>query len=257
MGVFGIKMARPAFIKLFFLFLILVIIASCSTLGESGPDGYILRRSGKPQPTAPEEPKPTSSTDTVASETIGKKASTGSQGATGGDTVAGAKTGSSVIFTGVVTGIDTARKTVSLKTTGKDMTFNLANPVVRGYKNVSDIKTGDTVTLGYIRNGIGIVKGENFHEDLRQQAAPDDEPVTLKSSKKGSKKQSKRAAPVKVKYRVNSMAFKDIDNNKDGRISPVELGAVIPNLSMENYKKYDRNGDGGLDESEYRSVRKR
>ena len=256
MGVFGIKMARPAFIKLFLLFLILVIIASCSTLGESGPDGYILRRSSKQKPAEPEEPKPTSSTETVASETIGKTVSPGRQDPPAGGNIAGEKTASGVIFTGVVTGIDTARKTISMKTTGKDMTFDLANPVVRGYKDVNEIKTGDTVTLGYIRNGIGIVKGENFHEDLRQQAAPDEQ-VPLRSGKKGSKNQSKRAAPIKVKYRVNSMSFKDIDNNKDGRVSPVELGAVIPNLSMENYKKYDRNGDGGLDESEYRNVRKR
>lgn len=251
MGVFGIKMARPSFIKLFLLLLVPVMIASCSTLGDDGPDGYILRRSSRPKPAAPEEPKPTSSKETVASETIGKTISPGPQG-----TSAGTKTASSVIFTGVVTGIDAARKTISLKTAGKDMTFDLTNPVVRGYKDVSEIKTGDTATLAYISSGIGIVKGENFHEDLRQQAAPD-EPAPVKTGNKVSKKRSKKAAPVKVKYRVNSLAFKDVDNNKDGRVSPVELGAVIPNISMDNFKKYDRNGDGGLDENEYRSVRKR
>jgi Ca2+-binding EF-hand superfamily protein len=52
------------------------------------------------------------------------------------------------------------------------------------------------------------------------------------------------------------MSFAEIDNNKDGKISPVELSTVMPSVSMESFKQYDRNGDGFLDMNEYRSVRK-
>ncbi len=252
-------MDRPALIKLLILF-VLFAVASCSSMGTNGPDGYIKQQTAaKPKTSTPEDTSPKSSRETVTTETIGVIGGPG-QGEVTGDSLVRIKTKSNVIFTGVVTGIDTAQKTISVKSTGKNMTFDLANPVLRGYPNVSAIKTGDTITLGYIRNGIGIVKGENFHEDLKEQTAPD-EAVPLKSKSKRSKseraKQSNRTTPVKVKYRVNSMNFKDVDNNKDGRISPVELGAVIPGLTLEDFKKYDKNGDGSLDETEYRSVRKR
>ncbi len=52
------------------------------------------------------------------------------------------------------------------------------------------------------------------------------------------------------------MSFADVDNNKDGKISPVELGAVLPSVTIEDFKRYDRNGDGFLDASEYKTVRK-
>lgn len=259
MEVLRIIMIRQTFIKLLFLPLLFAVIASCSTLGDDGPDGYILRRSDKPKATVPEEPKPKSSTETVTSETIGGTAGPVRQSLAGSGPAAPRSTGSGVIFTGAVTGIDTARRTISLLSTGKNLTFDLTNPVIRGYKDINEIKTGDTVTVGYIKGGIGIVKGENFHDDLKQLAAPD-EPVPLKlkkGSKSGNARQSNRAAPVKVKYKVNSFAFKNVDNNKDGRVSPVELSNVIPNVTMEEFKKYDRNSDGGIDESEYRSVRKR
>ncbi|MDD3845011.1 MAG: EF-hand domain-containing protein [Syntrophorhabdaceae bacterium] len=171
------------------------------------------------------------------------------------------KTASRSTFTGSVTAVDYVGKTISVKSTGKNLTFDLTNPVVRGYANIGEIQIGDTITLGYIKNGIGIVKGENFHPDLQNQTAPDE----LASSRKG--KRSKRATanqsskkgatPVRVKYKVNRLAFNDVDNNKDGKVSPVELGTVLPSLTMEDFKKYDRNGDGGLNEAEYGSVKKR
>ena len=213
--------------------------------------------------TAPDEeaklgPTPKSATQTVRDESLdGSPAVKGESGS-----MVRVKTASHITFTGTVTAIDTVGKTISVKTAGKNMTFDLKNPVVRGYPDPGAIKMGDTITLGYIRNGIGIVKGENFHEDLKEQTAAD-ELVPLKSKNKRSKgetaakQRSNRAAPTRVKYKVNTMAFKDVDNNKDGKISPVELCTVVPSLTMIDFKTYDRNGDGCLDETEYRSVRKR
>lgn len=239
-------------------FLVLFACSSCSTFSFFSSDDDVKPIAAAPIP-APKAAEPAVPKDTITTETIGGMIGEG-QGAVTGGSLLRIRTTSHITFTGTVTGIDLIRKTISVKSTGKNMTFDLTNPVLRGYPNVSAIKTGDTISLGYIKNGIGIAKGESFPEDLRHQTAAD-ETVNLKSkgkrSKKNNTKQSNRAAPVRVKYRAHSTSFKDVDNNKDGRISPVELNTVIYGLTMEDFRKYDRNGDGGLDEAEYRSVKKR
>ena len=212
--------------------------------------------------TAPDEeaklgPTPKSAKQTVRDESIDGRGTPMSSGA--GDSLLRVKTGSRTAFTGNVTAVDYVGKTISVKSAGKTLTFDLTNPVVRGYANIGEIQIGDTVTLGYIKNGIGIVKGENFHQDLQNQTAPDELASSQKGNRRTTAKQSSnnRAAPVRVKHKVNTLAFKDVDNNKDGKISPVELCTVIPSLTMEDFKKYDRNSDGCLNEAEYRDVRKR
>jgi hypothetical protein len=162
-----------------------------------------------------------------------------------------------MIFTGKVTRIDTGTREIGLQTSDKRLAFDLANPQLRGYQNLADIKIGDTVSLGYIPGGIAIVKGETFPEDLKAKTAADGlSPAPRAKRNKSKKGAGNHGAPVRVKYKVNRMSFAEVDNNKDGKISPVELGTVMPSVSMESFKQYDRNGDGSLDINEYRTVRK-
>ncbi len=212
--------------------------------------------------TAPDEeaklgPTPKSASQTVRDEAIDGRGTPAGAGATA--SLLKVRTGSRTTFTGTVTAVDYVGKTISVKSAGKNLTFDLTNPVMRGYKHAGEIQIGDVITMGYIKNGIGIVKGENFHQDLLDQTAPDEVTSSQKGKRQTTSKQasSNRAAPVRVKYKVNTLAFKDVDNNKDGKISPVELCTVLPSLTMEDFKKYDRDGDGSLSESEYRDVRKR
>jgi len=214
--------------------------------------------------TAPDEeaklgPTPKSAAQTVRDETIDGRGAPVGPGTTASLTKV--RTGSSTTFTGTVSAVDYVGKSISLKSAGKNLTFDLANPVVRGYKHTGEIQIGDVITVGYIKNGIAIVKGENFHQDLLDQTAPDELAASQKGkrSKRTAAKQSSnnRAAPVRVKYKVNTLSFNDVDNNKDGKISPFELGTVLPSVTMQDFKKYDRNGDGSLSEPEYRDVRKR
>lgn len=201
--------------------------------------------------TAPDEeatlgPTPLSAAQTVQAENLRGSPASGK----------GTKTAAQMIFTGTVTRLDTASRTISLKTSDKHLAFDLVNPHLRGYQNAGDIKVGDTVSLGYIPNGIAIAKGETFPEDLKPLTTADDLLPHKPSGKKFKQTANNHARPVRVKYKVNRMSFADVDNNKDGKISPVELGAVLPSVTIEDFKRYDRNGDGFLDASEYKTVRK-
>ncbi len=210
---------------------------------------------GRQRLTAPDEeaplgPTPPSATQTVEAENLGGAPASGQK-----TSPAGVKTAPEMIFTGKVTRLDTTSREIALRTSDKHLAFDLINPVLRGYQNVSDIKIGDTVSLGYIPNGIAIVKGETFPEDLKPQTAADNLSPNAKG-KKPKQAATSRSAPVRVKYKVNRLSFADVDNNKDGKISPVELGAVLPSITMDAFKRYDRNGDGFLDANEYKAVRK-
>lgn len=208
----------------------------------------------KPQRlTAPDEeatlgPTPLSAAQTVNSENLGSSVSQRTP-------IAGVKTTAQMIFTGTVTRIDTALREIAIKSSDKYLAFDLITPVLRGYDDIKDIKVGDTVSLGYVPNGLAIVRGNTFPDDLRPQTAADNLSPP-KTGKKIRQTANNRGAPVRVKYKVNRLSFADIDNNKDGKISPVELGAVLPSVTIDDFKRYDRNGDGGLDTNEYKAVRK-
>ena len=210
----------------------------------------------KPRLTAPDEEAPLGATPPSALQTVRAENLDGSPVSSQGTSQAGAKT-TLMIFTGKVTRIDTGTREICLQTSDKHLAFDLVNPHFRGYQNVGDIKVGDTVSLGYIPGGIAIVKGETFPEDLKSQTVADNlSPAPRAKTNKSKKNTRNHGAPVRVKYKVNRMSFTEVDNNKDGKISPIELGTVMPSVTIESFKRYDRNGDGCLDANEYRSVRR-
>jgi hypothetical protein len=215
---------------------------------------YEKKRVSAPDEDAPIGPTPKSASQTVQDENIeGKTPATNPDGSI--------RSTYKMTFTGSVTGLNAINRTIAVKTSDKYLSFDLIDPVLRGYNTVSDIKIGDIITLGYIPAGIAIAKGEAFPEDLRRQTAADQilpsRPKAKNSRKDGATRTGNRSAPVRVKYKVNRLSFAEIDNNKDGKISPVELGCVLPSVTMDIFKKYDRNGDGCLDENEYKAVKKK
>jgi hypothetical protein len=68
------------------------------------------------------------------------------------------------IFMGAVTGVNAAAKTVTVKsnsgTKGEigDVTFDLTNAKLKGYKGIEDIKDGDMIAVKYIKDGINVDK---------------------------------------------------------------------------------------------------
>ncbi|MCX5807309.1 MAG: EF-hand domain-containing protein [Proteobacteria bacterium] len=152
-------------------------------------------------------------------------------------------------FIGTVTKVNVASKTITVRNKGIIVTFDVINPVFKGYKSLEQIRVGDKIAISYTGDGARITKGTDIA--LRQETIrPQPEPVKQKYKPAGTNK----GRPVRVIERTNSLHFRDVDNNSDGRITPVELSAVVPNLTVEDFKKYDRNGDGYLNESEYNAI---
>lgn len=148
-------------------------------------------------------------------------------------------------FVGKVVKVDTTDKIISVRNKGIVVTFDVANPRLIGYKSLDQIKTGDPISVGY--TGDGAIISRFTGKIPVMPTGPSQQKRTASVSKKGG--------PVRVKERTNSTVFNDVDHNADGRISPAELSAIIPGLTMEQFKKYDKNGDGCLDRGEYNTVR--
>lgn len=156
-------------------------------------------------------------------------------------------------FFGTVAHINMVSKTITLRNKGIMVTFDVLNPVFRGYKSLEQIRIGDKAAISYTSGGTRITKATHMHGTAQEEAA---KPLSESARQKHGAAKTDKKRPVRVKERTNSNHFKDVDNNNDGRITPIELSAVVPNLTVEDFKKYDRNGDGYLNESEYNAIYK-
>jgi hypothetical protein len=150
-------------------------------------------------------------------------------------------------FVGKVAKVDTANKIISVRNKGVLVTFDVTNPRLIGYKSLDQVKAGDAISVGYTDDGIVIARFTGKIPVMPSGPAFSQQKRTASASKKGG--------PMRVKERTNSTAFNDVDHSSDGRISPAELSAVMPGLTMEQFKKYDKNSDGCLNKSEYDAIR--
>jgi hypothetical protein len=190
------------------------------------------------------------------------------------------KTRSAVDVTGAVVRIDRTAKSITLQGKGKTITFDMINPSLIGYESLDEVKKGDTVTVSYINEGLQIRKGlppppprpktaRVNTAPLRESGQKKAEPKTMQhksvetkavSPKTEAKKPRKTAAikttPVRLRDKPRSSEFRDVDNNKDGKISPVELTVIFPDLTLQQFREYDKNGDGFLDEPEFRAAKR-
>jgi hypothetical protein len=147
-------------------------------------------------------------------------------------------------FTGTVTTIDHELKTMTLRDGSKVVRFDITNFSLKGFRGLHQVKPGRRVTVRYRGQGIIIVKGS------KKVAEPE---AAVKRKKSGDKYSAYR--PTRVQGNSKGLAFADVDENQDGRISPVELSVPIPGLTRDEFKTYDKNGDGLLDRTEFNAVR--
>ena len=149
--------------------------------------------------------------------------------------------GSSSSFVGVVVGVDTTDKTISVRGRGRIVTFDASNPITKGGQKLEDFRTGSYVAVSYTPDGTRIARSS------KKEAGSGE----VREAPVQGRKEARTRAP---RVRAKGTGFSDVDENKDGKVTPVELSVVIGGLTMQQFKDYDRNGDGCLSEAEYRAV---
>jgi hypothetical protein len=164
-------------------------------------------------------------------------------------------------FEGTVVNVDMNEKIIVVAKRGIALTFDISSPTFKGYKDINEVKVGDYVSITSTDKGIKIAKTspESPRPQVKKEEVskpiprPAPKPKIVTSIPKETLAPKKRS-PVRLRERKVSRDFKDVDNNHDGRVSPIELSVIIPDLTMKQFREYDKNGNGYLDESEYNAV---
>jgi hypothetical protein len=164
------------------------------------------------------------------------------------------KTKQKVDFSGTVTHVDPVAATLSLRSQGKTITFDMSKVILMGYGSIGEIKKGDEVSVGYTQFGLQVRKGA--FAVTHRESIPHREVVSQKAIAKVDTTKPQRGTPIRMIDNKHPTSFKDIDNNKDGKITPIELCVLMPDLSLQKFKEYDKNSDGCLNESEFNAVKK-
>ncbi len=141
-------------------------------------------------------------------------------------------------FSGKVVRINLASETLSLKNRENTVTFDASTPILSGYRVFSDIRVGDSVAVSYAPNGIRVARLA-------------DRPVAEDVERPPASRQRKAGGPLRRDPRATGTDFDDVDANKDGKITPVELSAVIPDITLDRFRRYDANHDGYLNRAEF------
>ncbi len=63
-----------------------------------------------------------------------------------------------------------------------------------------------------------------------------------------------QSAPLVYAQAPAGKQFKDADVNKDGKVDAPELTIMIINMTPAKFKEYDKNGDGILDQNEFKAA---
>ncbi len=158
-------------------------------------------------------------------------------------------------LTGAVLKVDTESRSMTLRSGSNTVSFDISNAVLRGYNSIWNIKKGDRVAAGYTADGIHITKLSKVPEkDLQQKPSVAKSPAESTNVTPPARK-PKKPSPFARRMKTDGKSFADVDNNKDGKISPVELSVVVPTLTMEQFHQYDKNHDGHLDRAEFGQVK--
>ena len=155
-----------------------------------------------------------------------------------------------VDFVGEVLKVDTVSQSMTLRSGGSTVSFDISNALLQGYVSVASIKKGDRVGAGYTTDGIRITKLPKAAQQTAVEKSLPEKTVPAPPSVRKPKKPSLFARRMKT----DGKSFADVDNNKDGKISPIELSVVIPSLTMEQFRQYDKNHDGYLNRAEFGQI---
>jgi Cu/Ag efflux protein CusF len=152
---------------------------------------------------------------------------------------------------GEVLKVDTEAHSITLRKGLITITLHISHPVLQGYGSVAAIKKGDRVGVGYTPEGIHITKMAR----IADEGGPPKDLAEKSLSAPSPPRKARKPSPFARRARGNGKSFAEVDNNKDGKISPVELSVVIPNLTVEQFRQHDKNHDGHLDRAEFEQIK--
>jgi hypothetical protein len=168
--------------------------------------------------------------------------------------VTGGRTRQKIDFSGTVTSIDAASAALSIRNQGKTISFDISKVILTGYGTIGEIKKGDQVSVGYTQSGLQLHKG--VFAITPRESIPYREVVPQKAFTKAGTTKPQRTTPIRMVDINHPTNFRDIDNNKDGKITAIELCVLVPDLTLQKFKEYDKNGDGCLNEREFSAVKR-
>ena len=145
---------------------------------------------------------------------------------------------------GVVTGFNAEGKVISVRGGGRTISFDASNPMLKGFRRLEDVKAGSFVAIAYTAGGLRITKASLIGGGSKE---PD-------FNESGGKAAAKKTGRKSMRVQMKGTGFRDVDENKDGKVTPVELSVVCKELTMKQFREYDRDGDGCLNETEFRAV---
>jgi len=155
-------------------------------------------------------------------------------------------------FSGKVVEVNPGSGTFSLQQGGNVVGFDASNPVLSGYRTLSDMRVGDLVKVSYTATGIEVTKLGGRREMLPVKEA---RPEQQRREARPAEKRVKGAAKLlKRPKKGNGESFEDVDLKKDGKITPVELSIVIKDLTMDQFRGYDKKHRGYLNREEFQEA---
>ncbi len=165
--------------------------------------------------------------------------------------LASKKEGGRAPVTGRVVYVNAVAETLTIRTGTNTVTFDVSNPTLSGFRSLAEIRTGDWVAVAYTVWGVTIRKGRGQTEVPERTSSRS--PFILEEGppKKQKQKQAHASTALPRRHQQKGESFDDVDVNKDGKISPVELSTLIRDITMDVFRQCDRNGDGFIDRTEF------
>lgn len=153
-------------------------------------------------------------------------------------------------FYGKVVQVDVASSSFSVKEKESIVGFDASSPVFSGYSSLSAMRVGDRVAVSYTASGIRITKlSGTISPEAVERVHAARQPGLGAAQGKGGRVLGRLIR--REKKREDPTGFSDADINQDGRITPIGLSVVIKDVTLDEFRQFDKRHKGYLDRAEF------